>query len=102
VATVAYLVSGRKQCLITKKCFIIFKIIIYVADLEEWLQFARATTYADDTRTSASSKNLARVIEKLEKDAVNVLKFMAFNRLVPNPNKTVFMMLNNKILEIMQ
>jgi hypothetical protein len=32
--------------------------IAYVADLEEWVQFARATTYADDTSTSASSKNL--------------------------------------------
>jgi hypothetical protein len=50
--------------------------IVYVADLEEWLQFARATTYADDTSSSASSKNLASIIEKLEKDAVNVLKFM--------------------------
>jgi hypothetical protein len=34
--------------------------------------------------------------EKLEVDAVEVLRFMASNGLVANPQKTVFMILNNK------
>ena len=70
--------------------------IVYVADLEEWLQVAKAITYADDTSTSASSKCLTSVINRLEKDAINVLKFMASNGLVANPKKTVFMLLNHK------
>ena len=53
--------------------------IVYVADLEDWLQFARATTNANNK--SASSKCLARVFANLEKDAMNVLKFMASNGL---------------------
>ena len=70
--------------------------IIYVADLEQWLKYAKAITYADDTSTSLSSRCLARVIDKLETDAINVLKFMASNGLVANPKKTVFMLLNHK------
>jgi hypothetical protein len=64
-----------------------------VADLEQWLKYAKAITYADDTSTSLSSRCLARVIAKLETDAINVLKFMASNGLVANPKKTVFMLL---------
>jgi hypothetical protein len=70
--------------------------IIYVADLEQWLKYAKAITYADDTSTSLSSGCLARVIAKLETDAIKVLKFMASNGLVANPKKTVFMLLNHK------
>ena len=39
--------------------------------------FAKALTYADDSTTSVSGKNLEDVIKKLETDALNVLKFMA-------------------------
>ena len=70
--------------------------IIYVGDLEQWLKYAKAITYADDTSTSLSSRCLDRVIAKLETDAINVLKFMASNGLVANPKKTVFMLLNHK------
>ncbi len=35
-------------------------------------------------------------MEKLEEDITNILELMAFNGLVANPSKTVFMRLNKK------
>ena len=70
--------------------------IIYVSDLEDWLMFAKALTYADDSTTSVSGKNLEDVIKKLETDALNVLKFMASNGLFENEIKTKFIILNLK------
>ena len=46
--------------------------------------------------TSISHKLLSRVIEMLEEDALNVLKFMASNGLVANASKTALMFLNVK------
>ena len=62
--------------------------IIHVADLQLWLKFVKATTYADDTSTSVSHKLLSRVKQMLEEDALNMLKFMASNSLVANASKT--------------
>ena len=70
--------------------------IIYVADLQKWLKFVTAITYADDTSTSVSHKLLTEVKRMLEEDALNVLKFMASNGLVANPAKTALLFLNNK------
>ena len=58
--------------------------------------FAKALTYADDSTTSVSGKNLEDVIKKLETDALNVLKFMASNGLFENEIKTKFIILNLK------
>ena len=58
--------------------------VIYVSDLEVWLEFAIALTYADNTSTSVSAQNIAEVIRRLEIDAVNVRKFMTSNGLVTN------------------
>ena len=67
--------------------------IIYVADIQDWLQFASAITYADDTSTSVSHADLNEVKRRLEIDVVNILKFMASNGLVANPKKTSLMFL---------
>ena len=48
----------------------------------------------DDTSTSVKGKSLHENIDKLEKDAANVLRFMASNGLVANPRKTTLMFLN--------
>jgi hypothetical protein len=56
-----------------------------VADLEDWLEYSRAITYAGDTSKSATSKSMAKAIAKLGKDGLNVLMFMASNGLVANP-----------------
>ena len=69
---------------------------LYGADLEDWLKNSKAFNYADDTSTSSKANTMEEMKEKLEVDAVEVLRFMASNGLVANPQKTVFMILNNK------
>ena len=61
--------------------------VLYVSDLEDWLEFSRAFTYADDTSSSISGKNLDDIKKKMEIDAVNVLRFMASNGLVAKPQE---------------
>ena len=39
---------------------------------------------------------LKTVMEILEEEGVNILKLLVSNRLVANPSKTKFMLLNNK------
>ena len=65
-----------------------------VADFELWLEYASAIAYADDTSISISAKIIVKLLSKLEKDAMNVLRYMASNGLVANPNKTAFVGLN--------
>ena len=70
--------------------------VIYVSDLEDWLQYAISLTYADDTSTSVSGKSINDVLRKLQIDAKNVLKFMSSNGLFANPSKTNFIVINDK------
>ena len=63
-------------------------------DLEDWLEFSKAFTYADDTISRVSGKDLEEIIRKMEVDAINILKFMASNGLVANPKKTTMLFLN--------
>ena len=71
-----------------------------MADLELWLEYASAITYADHTSTGITAKPKAELIAKLEKDAMNVLRYMASNGLVANPNKTAFAGLNQPNVSI--
>ena len=50
-------------------------------------------TFADDTSSSISAKNLEILLKLLEEDAQNVLNFMASNGLVANPKKTALIFL---------
>ena len=70
--------------------------IIYVADLEDWLLHATASTYADDTETGISGHDLEEIKRKMEEDGINVLRYMASNGLVANPQKTALIFLNLK------
>ena len=67
-----------------------------MSDLDDWLEWSSATTYADDTTTGVSDKDLEVVLKKLESDAKKVLQFMASNGLVANPKKTSFVIFNQK------
>lgn len=69
---------------------------IYMADIELWMEHATMFGYADDTSTTVSGKNLNEVCQKLEEDSENVLKFMASNGLVANPDKTGLLIFRNK------
>jgi hypothetical protein len=61
---------------------------IYIADVESWIEFADVFGYADDTSTTISDANEQIVLEKLQLEGENVLKFMSSNGLVANPSKT--------------
>ena len=41
-----------------------------------WLKWSIIITYADDTSTSVSGKVLSEIIQKLEEDAVMVLRYI--------------------------
>ncbi len=67
---------------------------IYCADLEEWVKYSSMTNYADDTSSSCSGESEEIVMKNLERDATNILQFMASNGLVANTTKTEFMLRN--------
>ena len=68
--------------------------ILFVSDLQDWLKFSTAPTYADDTTTGTSSTTVEETIRLMEIDAESVLRYMASNGLVANANKTSFLLLN--------
>ena len=70
--------------------------VLFVADLEEWLEHSSAPTYADDTTTGTHGWSVQETLKLMEIDAENVLRFMASNGLVANSNKTAFLLLNSK------
>ena len=70
--------------------------VLFVSDLQDWLSHSTAPTYADDTSTGTSGTTVQDTLKKMEEDAHQVLKYMASNGLVANPNKTSFLMLNCK------
>ena len=69
--------------------------IIFVADFQLWLKWAWAIVYANDTNTSVAGRSVEDVLEKLEHDALNVLRFMSSNQLVANPAKTNLLLFNH-------
>ena len=62
----------------------VFRVILSFMDL--WLKHSKTVTYADDTMSSTSAR-------QLEEDAQNVLNVMASNGLVANPKKTALVCL---------
>ena len=70
--------------------------VLFVSDLQDWLEHSTAPTYAVDTTTGTSDFSVEVVIKKVEEDAMRVLNYMASNGLVANPKKTSFLILNHK------
>ena len=58
-----------------------FVFVLFVSDLH-----SKAPTYADDTTTGTSASTVEMTLKLMEEDAAQVLKFMAANGLVANPN----------------
>ena len=71
----------------------------YGSDLNDWLEYSKVFTYADDTSSTVSGKDLLEIIRRMEIDAVNVLRFMASNGLVANPQKTTLIFINQGKVE---
>ena len=64
--------------------------IILIADIGEWSE-AYISGYADDTTTAVSNEDYNLMIQSCEKEASNILKYMAINRLAANEEKTHIM-----------
>ena len=62
--------------------------LVYVADVEHWVQNMKIRGYADDTASSVHSPDIDKVTAELESNGGKILRFMASNMLVANPDKT--------------
>jgi len=69
--------------------------LIYIADIELWVDGMSIHGYADDVQSCFSSTEESEIVSKLEEEARKMLKFMASNFLSANKNKTGFMMIRN-------
>lgn len=79
--------------------------LVLVADIDLWTEKSKNVAFADDTTSVSSGQDASEVIGDLERDAKNILDFMAANELVANPSKTGFMWMDTtgrlKTVEIM-
>ena len=69
--------------------------ILYMSDIERWTN-ARVCSYADDTTIFLSGNDKHTVKANLKCEAEKILKFMASNYLVANPEKTDFLILSKE------
>ena len=69
--------------------------ILYMSDIERWTN-VRVCSYADDTTIFLSGNDKHTVKANLKCEAEKVLKFMASNYLVANPEKTEFLILSKE------
>jgi retron-type reverse transcriptase len=70
--------------------------LLYISDIENWIQSASVHGYADDTTLTMSSQDMTPLLEGLEAEAGRVLQYMAVNKLVANPKKTKFLLIRGK------
>jgi retron-type reverse transcriptase len=70
--------------------------LLYISDIENWIQSASVHGYADDTTLTMSSHDMTSLLEGLEDEAGRVLQYMAVNKLVANPKKTKFLLIRGK------
>ena len=63
--------------------------------MELWVDQVKLNSFADDTISSYSSRDVNDVIDKLQADSTNLLRFMASNALVANPKKTGFLLIRS-------
>ena len=64
--------------------------IILIADIGDWSE-AYISGYADDTTTAVSNEDYNLMIQSCEKEASNILRYMAINRLAADEEKTHIM-----------
>ena len=71
--------------------------IIYLKDLEEWLQSSRASIYADDTSLTITSSDPVKLVDDAHHEVLNISEWMRVNKLSPNPKKTEFMVIGHPL-----
>ena len=69
--------------------------IIYLNDIERYLQGATPNMYADDTSINCSSSDCASQQRNIDIEMANVAEWMRQNRLRLNANRGVFMVISH-------
>jgi hypothetical protein len=69
--------------------------LLYISDMRLATK-ARVHGYADDTTASLTSPNINTLVDNLQKEASNLLKYMANNGLVANAQKTSLLVMRSK------
>ena len=95
--------SGQKSSILTivigapqGSCLSPIFFIILLADISDWTINALIEGFADDISATVIEDSTNKVISNLEKDATNILKFMASNKLIANDSKTMFILFGKK------
>ena len=71
--------------------------IIYLNDLEIYLQYSRASIYADDTSLTIASSDPVKLVDDAHHELLNISEWMRVNKLSPNPKKTEFMVIGHSL-----
>ena len=87
-----FLVTGSPQGSVISPIFF----IILLADIDEWTKYAIIAGFADDNSATVTGESQSEVVTKLESDALDILRFMASNKLLANESKTTFMMFGRR------
>ena len=69
-------VNPQQIILLVMNCALLV-LIIYGADMEDWVKHSRINNYVDDTTSNVKGKSEDELITKLEEDASNILNFTA-------------------------
>lgn len=74
--------------------------ILYINDIVKAPKFGGIVLFADDTALIIKAKNIDEAIEKTNLDLVDIDKWLKVNKLMINVNKTKWMMINGKNVNI--
>jgi hypothetical protein len=69
--------------------------LLYINDLPDSLSYSISSLYADDTEIYASSNNCDDLVEKVNFDLQNILKWMIENKLQTHSNKSKHMFIGS-------
>lgn len=73
--------------------------ILYINDFGKVLKYCSCKFFADDTAIYISGKNINEIIWKLNSDLKNVSNWLNINKLKINVEKTVYIVIKNKITD---
>ena len=69
---------------------------VVMSDMQEWCKNGNIVNFADDTSYIQTDKIQERVINNIEDNSIEIIKFMSSNALVINPEKTGLIFTKNK------
>ncbi len=74
-----------------------FLFLVMMADIQEYMEYSSVEGYADDVNSTTVGESEEEVVNKMEKDANNMLNYMSINKLAANEQKTQVMIIGKKV-----